>query len=643
MIELPWLPAAPDDFIERCRTLQADATAGRGVQALAGARLSARQAAALSRAVNRLLRDGGVLHPLASFRLGVLSNATFDLLNDFIPASAARHGVALELVTAPYDQVMQQALDPSSDINAAGPDAVLLAVDHRWLGLDRPALEEPGGERVAAALGRLRSVVEALRASCGAPAILQTIPVPPAALFGNYDRRVRGTVRSMCEEANSRVVELAEQTGSYLLDVAALAERVGTDHWFDPVRWAAYKLPFAAEAFGLYADMLGRLVGAIRGKARKCLVLDLDNTIWGGVIGDDGLGGIQLGQGDAKGESFLAVQRAAADLRDRGVMLAVCSKNDDAVARAAFREHPEMVLRETHISAFQANWLDKPSNLEAIAKALNIGLDALVLLDDNPAERAQVRAALPEVAVPELPQDPSLYASFLSAAGYFEAVSFSAEDRLRAESYAKDAQRAEVMAQSRDLGDYLASLEMQMRLSSFDANGRQRVAQLINKTNQFNLTTRRYTEPEIAAMEADGAIFSLQARLSDRFGDLGMIGVVICRDLGQAASAWDIDTWLMSCRVLGRKVEEAMLASVVAARAAAGAARLIGTYLPTAKNGMVADHYRKLGFAQTSADPSGRSVWELDLAAWTAPALPMEVVEGSDRREAPADPAPADA
>jgi FkbH-like protein len=530
--------------------------------------------------------------------------------------------VAAEIVSAPYDQVMQQALDPFSQINRERLDAVLIAIDHRWLKIDRADFVTGRGERVQSALEQLRAVVQSLRSHGGAAAILQTIPAPPQTLFGSFDRRVQGSVRAMVDDLNREIVTLADDTGSYVLDVAALAERVGTDLWFDPVHWVSYKLPFSAECFPIYADMLARLLGAIRGKARKCLVLDLDNTLWGGAIGDEGLEGIVLGQGSALGESFLSVQECALALRQRGVILAVCSKNTDEVARRPFREHPDILLRESHFAVFQANWIDKPSNLEAIAKSLNIGLDALVVLDDNPAERAQIRAALPMVAVPELPNDPSWYAWYLTSAGYFEAVTYSAEDSARADSYSADVHRAEVMAGARDLGDYLTSLEMTIRFAPFDAKNRQRIAQLINKTNQFNLTTRRYTEADIAAMEADDSVFTLQVRLQDKFGDLGMIGVVICR--AADTGTWEIDTWLMSCRVLGRRVEEATLAQIVEAAHQRGIRRFLATYLPTTKNTMVSDHYTKLGFAPIDDTPSARR-FEFVIDDYTASDLPFQV------------------
>lgn len=625
IIDLPWLPPPPADFSAQCRALGNSTDAvGQALQTLAGFRLSAQQAAGLARALRRCRVVGAKLSPLVDFRLGVLTHATFDLLNDHLPAGAVRHGVALELANTPYDQVMQEALDPSSSINTTKLDAVLVAVDHRWLGLERVKFSEKPEDRVANAVQRLRTVVEGLRQNSGVPAILQTVPVPPQSLFGSYDRRIRGTVRAMIDQVNLEIAEIAEQTGSYLLDAAALAERAGTDRWFDPVRWLAYKLPFSADCFAIYADALGRLLGAIRGKSRKCLVLDLDNTIWGGVIGDDGMEGIYIGQGSAKGEAFLAVQETALELRERGIMLAASSKNTDAVARQPFREHPDMLLREEHISVFQANWIDKASNLEAIAKALNIGLDALVLLDDNPAERAQVRAALPMVGVPELPSDPGWFAWYLSSAGYFEAVGFSAEDSLRAQSYTSDAKRADVLAKSRDLGDYLSSLGMVITFAHFDKKGRQRVAQLINKSNQFNLTTRRYTEADVESLEGDDSVFTLQVRLEDKFGDLGMIGVAICRTAEDGA-AWDIDTWLMSCRVLGRCVEQAMLDRIVLEARKKGVSILLGRYIPTAKNGMVAEHYAKLGFRCIETSPTGTTQWKILLADYTSPVLPMKV------------------
>jgi FkbH-like protein len=364
------------------------------------------------------------------------------------------------------------------------------------------------------------------------------------------------------------------------------------------------------------------VIASIRGKSRKCLVLDLDNTVWGGVIGDDGLAGIKLGQGSAAGEAHLAVQRMALELRARGVVLAVCSKNEDDAARLPFREHPDMLLREDHIAVFQANWTDKAANLRAIAETLNIGVDALVFLDDNPAERMQVRRELPLVGVPELPEDVALYPRALAAAGYFEAVSFSKEDRDRAAYYQSNAQRAQALTATDDIEGYLASLDMVCTIGGVDPSNRARVAQLINKSNQFNLTTRRYSEREVQDLESDASRHAIQIRLSDKFGDNGLISVIIA---DRRADAWEIDTWLMSCRVLGRHVEDAALAHLVSAARSDGARRLVGRYLPSAKNRMVAEHYGKLGFTLTETLADGGTVWTLDLSDFDAKSLPMRI------------------
>jgi FkbH-like protein len=303
-------------------------------------------------------------------------------------------------------------------------------------------------------------------------------------------------------------------------------------------------------------------------------------------------------------------------LRSHGVVLAVSSKNDEEIARRPFQDHPDMLIQESDIAMFQANWTDKASNLESIASALDIGIDALVLLDDNPAERAQVRQALPAVAVPELPDNPALFTRTLLAAGYFETVTLSNEDLLRADDYSARAKRAELMGATRDLSDYLASLEMEITFGGFDTNSLGRIEQLINKSNQFNLTTKRYTRNEISEMVTDPAVFPLQVRLRDRFGDNGMISVVICRDVGRD---WEIDTWLMSCRVLGRGVEQAVLAEISRQAISAGKQALVGRFIPSGRNDLVKGHYEKLGFDEDGGD------WRLDLTKFDFPKLHMRV------------------
>ncbi len=636
LTDLAWLPAPPLDFKARVRELSPETPdLGQRLRQLATHTLDLNQLTRLAKRVRELRTERASLSPLAPLRLGLLSNATTQLVGPALEASAARHGLDLEVIEAPFDQVMQTALDPGSAFQRARPDVVLLALDLRGVSLvSDPASLDPGHAHdvVLGALDELDTIRSGIRAGCGAPCIVQTLARPPEAEFGHLDLRTAGTRRQLVEAWNRSLCERLHKSGDLVLDVAAIAESVGLAEWHDPVQWHLAKLPFAQRYVPLYADHVARVLAAMRGRSRRCLVLDLDNTLWGGVVADDGLDNLVLGQGDPTGEAFLSVQETALALRARGIVLAVCSKNSDANAILPFREHPDMRLREQHISVFQANFEDKASNLKAIADALDLGVDSLVLLDDNPAERAQVRAALPEVGVPELPPDPAYYARTLLAAGYFETTSFSDEDRERAQMYEANARRVAVRERVADLESYLTSLEMEIDFRPFDEVGRERIAQLVNKSNQFNLTTRRRSPSEIEQLERDRRYATWQIRLRDRFGDNGMISVVVCdtRPTGVAraadAPAWSIDTWLMSCRVLGRRVEEAVLAELVRAAQEQHARRLLGVYVPTERNLLVEDHYSKLGFRELKRDPAtGATTWSLDLADYVPIRLPMRV------------------
>ena len=563
--ELQWLPRAPEDFSARLKGLGNSAgPVGRELQSLAQYSLDLNQLTRLAKAIARARGEGKSLDPLVPFRLAMLSNSTIDLIVPALVATAARHGIALQVVQPSYDQVAQEAFAPDSTVNSSKPDAVLFALDYRALPLKLvPGDVEAAAAMVNGAIGYLHALRDGIRANSTAVCIFQSFAPPAEALFGSLDRVLPGTLRHTLDSINREFAASISGTGDVLLDVATLAETVGLADWHNPQLWNLGKFAFSDELIPLYADHVARTVAALRGKSRKALILDLDNTVWGGVIGDDGLDGIQVAQGDARGEAHLAVQRLALDLRQRGIVLAVSSKNTDEIAREPFLKHPEMLLKLDHIAVFQANWNDKATNIRAIADELSLGLDAMVFLDDNPVERGLVRSLLPQVAVPELPEEPAWYVRTLAAAGYFEAIAFAGEDLKRAGFYQDNARRATLQEQSGGVDAYLASLDMTITFQPFDATGRARIVQLINKSNQYNLTTRRYAEPEVIEVENSPDIFTLQVRLSDIFGDNGMISVVICRpaspDTGQPA-AWEIDTWLMSCRVLGRRVEHMVLA-----------------------------------------------------------------------------------
>src|SRR5579859_202278 len=624
--ELQWLPRAPQEFSERLKALANSAgPVGREVQSLAGYGLNLNQLTKLAKAIDKARAEGKSLDPLVPFKLAVLSNSTIDMIVPALVASAARCGVALEVIQPSYDQVAQEALTPDSKVNSSKPDAVLLALDYRALPL-KLSLGDPDGSSatVQGAFGYLQALRNGIKANSNAVCIFQTFAAPVESLFGSLDRALPGTLRSLIDGINRELAEYVLGSGDVLLDVAGLAETVGLANWHDTQLWNMGKFSFSDELIPLYADHVARKVAAIRGKSGKVLVLDLDNTVWGGVIGDDGLEGIKIAQGDATGEAHLAVQRLALDLRARGIVLAISSKNTDAVAREPFEKHPEMLLKLDHIAVFQANWNDKATNIQAIAEELSLGLDAMVFLDDNPMERGLVRKLLPQVAVPELPEDAAYYTRVLAAAGYFEAVAFAREDLQRAGFYQDNAKRAELQKQLGGVDAYLASLDMTITFQPFDATGRARIVQLINKSNQYNLTTRRYTEPEVTAAENDSDVFTMQVRLADIFGDNGMISVIICRPSGE--DVWDIDTWLMSCRVLGRKVEHMVLREILRHAEASGVRKLTGTYRPTDRNKLVLDHYAKLGFAKVSEDETGLTRWEMLVEGAEPDSAPMKVV-----------------
>jgi FkbH-like protein len=624
--ELRWLPRVPEEFSARLKALGNSAgPLGSELQALASHSLNLNQLTKLAKVIDKARSDSKALDALTPFRLAVLSNSTIDIVVPALVGSALRYGIALEVIQPLYDQIAQEALVKDSKVNSSKPDAVLLALDYRALPLKLSLGDaEVSSAIVQGVIRYLMGLRNGIRTNSNAICIFQTFAPPAEVLFGSLDFALPGTLRYLITNINRELAGYVLSSGDVLLDVAGLAETVGLGEWHNPQLWNMAKFSFSDELIPLYADHVARTIAAIRGRSRKTLILDLDNTVWGGVIGDDGLGGIKVAQGDACGEAHLAVQRLALDLRQRGVMLAVCSKNTDEVAREPFEKHPEMLLKLEHIAVFQANWNDKATNIQAIAEELSIGLDALVLLDDNPVERGLVRELLPQVAVPELPEDPAYYARTLAAGGYFEVVAFVSEDLQRASFYQGNAKRASLQKRHGGVDDYLASLHMAIFFLPFDAAGRSRIVQLINKSNQYNLTTRRYTDLEVTKAENDPEVFAMQVRLADIFGDNGMISVVICRPAEPAV--WEIDTWLMSCRVLGRKVEYMVLREILYHARAAGIHSLIGTYKPTDRNKLVVDHYAKLGFTKVEEEESGSTRWKLVVEGATPDSAPMKII-----------------
>lgn len=616
--DLPWLPRPPADWGRCLRALEgtADEKAA-ALRALSNFALDDNQLGRLAKAAGAG-GDGAGWRP---FRLALLSSATTKLLKASLVGTAIRYGIRLEVVEGGYNQVVQDTFSEGSEIVCARPDGILLALDRGAVPGLEAAIASGDGD-TEAAIRWLMHICERLLERTGATLFVQNVVPPTLGLFGSLEPATAASQRQRIDAFNARLAARLGTLGAVLVDIDGLARAVGYENWHSPHLWHLGKIPFDHAMNPLFAEWVLRLVAARLGLSRKCLVVDCDNTLWGGVVGDDGLEGLRIGQGEPVGEAFAAVQRLVADLRTRGVILAVCSKNDDATARRVFREHPDMILREEDIAVFQANWKDKASNLRAIAGALDISTSSLVFLDDNPAEREQVRHELPEVAVPEVGDDPASYPLALLAAGYFEALGFTEDDRRRAGDYRANALRAELAADLHDPQAFLVSLSMEAAFAPFDATARARVAQLISRSNQFNLTTRRHDEAALAAFENDPRAVTLQVRLKDRFGDNGMVSVVIGMEDGDCMV---LDTWLMSCRVLNRRLEEAVLDVLVESARARGIRRIVGHFIPSGRNDLVRDHYGRMGFRRDRGC-ADLDTWGLDLVDYVPRNPPILVV-----------------
>jgi FkbH-like protein len=561
-------------------------------------------------------------------RLAILGSCTLAHLHGAIRVAGLRRGIWIDTYENEFGQYLQELSDTSSELHEFKPTAVLFVFDayHVCGGLTAGMDDAAAAALLDEMKERIREAWRLAREAFRCPILQQTIlPVHPN-LLGNNEHRLSGSKAAFVARLNQELRALADAEGVDLIAVEARAAADGVTKWHDTALWHRSKQEIALTAAPFYGDIVGRLLAAKQGRSAKCLVLDLDNTVWGGVIGDDGLEGIVLGQGSPLGEAYTAFQDYARELSRRGIILAVCSKNDEANAVEPFEKHPEMVLKRGDIACFVANWSDKASNIRAIAKELNIGIDSLVFIDDNPFERNLIRQELPMVAVPEVSDDPTYYPTAIADAGYFEGVAVTEEDRERSGQYQGNLARDALKASVTDLDSYLRGLEMQLIWRRFDKIGLQRVVQLINKSNQFNLTTKRYTEEEVLAVMGDPRAFGLQLRLIDRFGDNGVIAIIIGR-LNDDNDLY-IDTWLMSCRVLGRQVEPTTLNLIAAEARRLGAGRLIGEYIPTKKNGMVKEHYMKLGFTHESADEAGGNRNTLNLAAFAPIDTFIDVVEG---------------
>jgi len=556
--------------------------------------------------------------PLTKFKLAILRSFTVEPIVPLLRAEAFAYGIDLEVHVGDFNTYVQDLLDGESSLYRFAPNALVLAVrtDQAAPELWRDfadASPEPAQHAAERVVKSYEQWIDVFRKQSQAALIIHSLEQPAVPSLGVLDNQSDAGQSGLIRHINHELRRVAAGFhGAYILDYDALVARHGHEQWHDERKWLTARLPIAAGHLLHMAREWMRYIVPLSGRTSKVLVTDLDNTLWGGIIGEDGMAGIKIGP-EYPGAAYQSLQRALLDLSRKGILLAVCSKNNLDDAMEAIEKHPGMLLRPNHFAAVRINWTDKAQNLREIAEELNVGIDSLAFIDDNPFEREQVRASLPEVTVLDLPQNPLEYAAAVRNCPVFERLTLSTEDQQRTEMYVAQRQRAGAEQKFQSKEDFFRFLEQEAELAPVSPLTLARVSQLTQKTNQFNLTTRRYSEAQIADMAKlpDWKIFSIKVR--DRFGDHGLVGVAMTHDAGEQC---EVDTFLLSCRVIGRTVETALLAHLAETASRRGRKRLIGYFIPTKKNAPARDFYQQHGFTHQESNGTG-TLWTFDLETST--------------------------
>ena len=552
--------------------------------------------------------------PLVPFRAAILRSFTVEPVVPLLRVEAFCAGIDLSVHIGDFNAYAQEILDSESSLYRFSPNVVILATQTAdiapdlWQDFSQLSEDaiQPAVDRVS---GSMKQWMREFRARSEASLVVHNLEQPARPAMGVLDSQLKTSQSEVIQQVNQRIrCAAGELRGVYVLDYDALIARHGRLGWRDERKWLMARLPVAADHLIHLAREWMRFVAALSGKTAKVLVVDLDNTLWGGVIGEDGMTGIKLGS-EYPGAAYEALQRAMLDLSRRGILLAICSKNNLDDAMEALENHPGMLLRPKHFAAIRISWNDKAQGLREIASELNVGIDSLAFLDDNPFEREQVRAGLPEVTVIDLPDDPHQYASTLHDNPVFERLHLSAEDQQRTVFYAEQRERAQAEQNFQSKEDFYRFLEQEAEIAPVMPATLARISQLTQKTNQFNVTTRRYAAQQIADLADRPGWQVLSIRVGDRFGDHGLVGVAITHDEGEVC---EIDSFLLSCRVIGRTVESALLSHLAQGAAARGCKRLAGWFLPTKKNAPAREFYRQHGFELAKRNGDG-ALWSLDL------------------------------
>ena len=555
----------------------------------------------------------GDLSNIPSFKIALVGDTATQLLCTAIRGMGVERGYNINLYEAEYNQVERQLLDPTSDLYQFDADFIVIFQSTHKLGEHHSMLSTEQQATLADERIRFLATVCENSALSGKKIIYCNYPEIEDTVFGSYANKVDSSFTFQVRKLNYELMRLSQHYQNlFICDIAGLQNKLGRDMMFAANVYTSTEMILSMDALPYVASRVIDIVCAVNGQFKKCLILDLDNTVWGGVIGDDGLEGIQLGHGLGIGKAFTEFQMWVKKLKQRGIIICVASKNNEETAKEPFEKHPDMVLKLDDIAVFQANWETKVDNIRTIQSILNIGFESMVFLDDNPFERNMVRENIKGITVPELPEDPGEYLEYLYSLHLFETASYSNADKDRTKQYQVEAKRVSLSKTFTNEADFLKSLNMVSTVSGFTKFNTPRVAQLSQRSNQFNLRTVRYTEADITALAENPDVIDLCFTLEDKFGDNGLIAVIIMKR--QDAETLFVDTWFMSCRVLKRGMENFTLNTMVERAKAAGYKKIIGEYLPTPKNKMVENHYTGLGFTKMENSETAR--YELDVEAY---------------------------
>ena len=544
---------------------------------------------------------------LPKVRIALLGDSATQFLAVALRGMGYERGFCVELWESEYNQVERQILDPTSELHQFKADyTIVFQSTHKLLEKYNLSVADVQVNLADERLVFIRNLCELVSGRV----IYYNYPELEDVVYGSYANKIVSSFIYQLRKLNYELMNLARQKPNlFICDLSGLQNKYGRDQMYDSHVYVSTEMVLSVDSLPDVASHTLDIICAAEGKSKKCLILDLDNTLWGGIVGDDGWENIQVGHGLGIGKVFTEFQQWIRKLKNRGIILAVCSKNDEDKAKEPFLNNPEMVLKLEDIAVFVANWENKADNIRTIQNILNIGFDSMVFLDDNPFERNLVRENIPEVTVPELPEDPADYLEYLYSLNLFETVSHSGADNDRTRQYQVEARRVSLQKSFTNEADFLKSLNMVAEVRGFDRFNIPRVAQLSQRSNQFNLRTIRYTEAEIAALGQNERYVCFSFTLSDKFGDNGLICVVVLQK--RDAETLFVDTWLMSCRVLKRGMEHFTLNTLVSYAKTGGFKRIIGEYLPTAKNKMVEKHYSDLGFQKVESALTAQYVLEV--------------------------------